>query len=87
MMKLSEWILNEVNYGNSSPYSISQQFAQLEEESEKWKSVANEAMDIVVSWQIDWEALANDPKYKPEYNKSTVDLKSRIDILLTREKE
>ena len=43
------------------------------------KAITKEAIDILTSWQIDWERLANDPDYKPTFSSGTLILMDRLE--------
>ncbi len=58
-------------------------FEMMQVEIDAWKELVKAEMDLICAWQIDWFELANDPDYKPVYNKKTIELRKRLDALLT----
>ena len=55
--------------------------AKLERCAAVAQEVADEAMNILVSWQVDWEKLALDGDYEPELSQSTIILQDKLRAL------
>ena len=68
-------------------YELEQENAKLKSEKREWKSIAEQAMNIVTSWQIDWDEMTNNPEYKPEFSRDTKVLLGRMALLTVGEQD
>ena len=66
---------------------LEEESATIKREKQEWKSIAEQAMNIVTSWQIDWDEMTNNPEYKPEFSKDTKVLLGRMALLTGGEDE
>ena len=41
--------------------------------------IASEAITTLEAWQVDWDALANDPNYTATFTTHTIVLRTRLD--------
>ena len=61
------------------------ELAALKREKQEWRSIAEQAMNIVTSWQIDWDEMANNPEYELDFSKDTRILLDRMALLTAEE--
>ena len=54
--------------------------AALQKQVEGLQKIATDALNILVSWQIDWEIMANDRDYLPDLSKDTIRLQEELKI-------